>query len=174
MTTTNSLQSNLTAVTEKLIKQLQLFTPENFTQKPQEQAWSAAEVAEHLFITNKNISKVLRAEGASPNRASDQKVANFKEALLNRATKLEAPETVKPTGTIQSQQELIAGLKEQSQLLNQIVEEKDLNELCTVYPHPRLGRLTRLEWLYFIIYHMERHCQQLEEIRALIATNATA
>lgn len=167
----SSIQTELQSVTNKLIPLLQSFSPDAFSKKVDEQTWSAAEVAEHLLIVNRNLSYVLKSEGEMPERAYDKKLSVIKEALSNRATKIVAPETVKPTGTVQDQQELINGLQHYMQVLHQIAEEKELQELCTQYPHPRLGRLTRLEWLYFIIYHTERHCQQLEIIKSELVAN---
>jgi hypothetical protein len=167
-----SIQSDLQTVTNKLIQQLQSFTPDVFTRKANEQSWSAADVAEHLLIVNKNLSYVLKTEGAVPDRAPDKKLAIIKESLSDRNLKLVAPENVKPTGTVQNQQELISSLQHCMQVLQHIVQEKDLHELCTQYPHPRLGRLTRLEWFYFIIYHTDRHCHQLEIIQRGMVTSA--
>ena len=171
---TTTLQSALVTVTEKLVQQLQQFTPAAFVIKPNEQCWSAAEVAEHLLIVSKNVTRVLQADGAVPDRAPDAKLAVIQEALLDRATRREAPDNVRPTGSMQDQQELITGLQKQMQLLAQVVEEKEQNELCAIYPHPRLGRLTRLEWAYFIVYHTERHCKQMEDIRSQVLTNVGA
>lgn len=160
----DSIQADLQAVTESLIQLLQSFNLDTFIKRPAEQSWSAAEVAEHLLIVNKNLAFVLKSDGAIPNRVPDKKLAVIKDALSDRTMKIVAPENVKPTGKIQNQQELISGLQHYMQVLNQLVGEKDLYELCTQYPHPRLGRLTCLEWYYFIIYHTERHCKQLAEI----------
>jgi hypothetical protein len=166
-----SIQADLQAVTERLLQLLQQCASNDFAKKPNTQGWSFAEVAEHLLIINKNLAYVLKADGAAPDRAPDKKLPVIKEALSDRSTKLVAPENVRPTGTVHNQQELISGLQHYTQVLKQVITEKELNELCTQYPHPRLGRLTRLEWIYFIIYHMERHCLQLEEMVAKASTN---
>lgn len=160
-----SLLADVQAVHEKLIQLLQQFTPEAFVRRPNSESWSAAEVAEHLLIINKNLNYVMQADGSViPDRAPDKKLSGLKEALANRANKFEAPENVRPTGTVHDQQELIACLQKQLQVLKQIIQEKELKEQCEVYAHPRVGRLTRLEWSYFIVYHTQRHCQQLEDI----------
>ena len=172
MILTSSLQTDLQAVSEKLIRQLQRFTPDTFHKKPDPESWSAAEVGEHILIVNKNLGFVMQAGGIIPDRAPDKKLSAFKEVLLNRTIKIEAPENVKPVGAIQEQQEIIVGLQKQLQVLLQAIEEKELSELCEAYPHPRLGRLTRLEWSYFIIYHTERHSQQLEDIYKKLVANA--
>lgn len=46
----------------------------------------------------------------------------------------------------------------------QAIETKDLSELCTSFKHPSLGECTRREWVYFSIYHAERHLKQLKMI----------
>ncbi|ANE52364.1 DinB family protein [Flavisolibacter tropicus] len=173
MDTIASIQKDLQAVTEKLIQLLQSFTPDAFTKRPAEQNWSAAEVAEHLLIVNKNLSYVLKLDGATPDRDPDKKLAVIKEALSDRTMKIVAPESVKPTGTVQNQQELVDGLQYCMQQISRVVGEKDLYELCEQYPHPRLGRLTRFEWLYFIIYHTERHCSQLADIYSEVEASAS-
>lgn len=174
MAVTSSLKTHLQAATETFIQQLQRFSAEVFNQKPDPESWSAAEVGEHVWSVNKNLCFVMQADGTTPDRAPDQKVPAFKEVLLDRTIKIEAPENVRPAGVLKEQQEVVAGLQKQLQLLLQVVEGKDLTELCEVYKHPRLGRMTRLEWTCFIACHMERHTQQLEEIYKKVTANTGA
>jgi uncharacterized damage-inducible protein DinB len=164
MIASTSLHLGLETVSEGLIQSLRQFSPESFIKKPGEHRWSAAEVAEHLLIIAKNINRVVQAESAVPDRASDKKVTVIKEALRDRGTKRIASEHVVPSGDRHDQQGLMNELQAQMQQLSATMKEKDLNGLCTVYPHPRLGKFTRLEWGYFIIYHTERHCHQLQDI----------
>lgn len=172
MIVTSSVPANLQMATDKLIQQLQRFTNDTFNRKPDPESWSAAEVGEHIWSVNKNLCYVMQADGKMPDRAPDEKLKAFKEVLLNRSVKIEAPENVRPAGAVKDIQEITAGLQKQLQIMLQVLETKNLNELCEVYTHPRLGQMTRLEWGYFIAFHMERHCQQLEEIHSKVATNA--
>src|SRR5438045_1482849 len=61
-------------------------------------------------------------------------------------------------------QEIIAALKGQREILEQYVLEYDLGE-TTEYLHPVIGEMTRIEWIYFIIYHSGKHARQLARIR---------
>ncbi|MBE7179216.1 MAG: DinB family protein, partial [Mucilaginibacter polytrichastri] len=42
--------------------------------------------------------------------------------------------------------------------------DMDLSMLCLGFDFPGLGFLTRYEWLYFNIYHTQRHIRQLRNI----------
>ena len=169
MTTASALQAELIELTNNMIAQVKDFPAVSFTQVPASGGWSAAELAEHVFIVTRNINSVLQSEGSVPERAPDKKLPVIIAALADRSTKRVAPENVKPTGKLKGRAELADALQQQLQLLVKIAGEKELMELCTVYPHPSLGRLTRLEWIHFIIHHTQRHLLQLEEIKHEVA-----
>ncbi len=59
--------------------------------------------------------------------------------------------------------------------INLAMETMDLSKTCLAFELPVLGFLTRLEAIYFILFHTQRHIQQLKNIyQKLKATNEYA
>lgn len=157
------LVTDLRDSTEKLTEELSHFTPETFNVKPSAEEWSAAEVAEHLLKIEVFANKALRSETAPPDRAPDKMISFLKNRMEDN-NKRKASEVTSPTGEEKNVALMITQFREQREELKRAVETFDLSEACTGTPHPVLGVMTRLEWLYFVIYHTERHLKQLARI----------
>ncbi len=149
--------------TDKLIGVISQFTPETFNQKPSENEWSAAQVAEHLLKVDFSTNKALRGETIPTNRPPEQKIALIK-GTMEDSTKRVAPERAQPSGERWEPEALVKQLKKQRELLKEVIQSSDLTEACTSFKHFALGTLTKLEWIYFNIYHAERHMKQLHRL----------
>ena len=44
----------------------------------------------------------------------------------------------------------------------------DLSATCLDFEMPGIGALTRLEWLWFYVWHTQRHLRQVKNIYAAI------
>lgn len=163
-----TILTDLENSTKKLLQSLSQFSPENFNEKPSATDWSAAEVAGHLLKVELTANKALRAEAEAPTRPFDEKVAFLKQKMDDEAKRV-APERVQPSSEPADQAELIEQLKAQREALKQAVETYDLTEACVGLPHPAAGVMTRIEWVYFVIYHTERHLRQLERLQEKVA-----
>jgi uncharacterized damage-inducible protein DinB len=150
-------------ITERLTELIASFSPEAFNRKPVENGWSAAQVAEHLLKVELSTRHALKSETIPTNRPPDEKIPLIKNAMESD-TKRVAPELVKPADTWQEPQAIAEALQKQREQVKALINELDLTEACRLYKHPSLGTLTRLEWVYFNIYHAERHLRQMQQL----------
>lgn len=135
--------------------------------------WSVAELAEHLSIVEGNVAALLdkllsKAEesgtgGATPGDFEPVSIEEFVERA--RVVKYEAPERIRPTGTLPVADSL-ARLGESRAALHALrprVERADGRAIR--FPHPAWGSLDLYQWLLFVGAHEDRHLSQIEALK---------
>lgn len=155
--------------TSQLTNLIHSFSEEDFSKKPSEEEWSAAEVLEHLYRSEFGISRLFSGESAPADRKPDIRVQKMEASLLNFSKKTKAPEVIQPTKNEQGKAELLASFIKNREKIAQAYSKNEPYELCLMYEHPVYGSLTRFEWLSFCILHTKRHIHQLKEIRSKIS-----
>jgi hypothetical protein len=136
------------------------------------QAWSAAEVLEHLYRVEHGIARLLarsleRAKAAGLESENEvRSVLGSLDALhlIDRRRRLRAPELVMPRGELTAAQG-VAALKQSRQALVSALEAGDGLALGRItHAHPLLGPLNLYQWVLFVGQHEARHADQLEDL----------
>ncbi|RZL48810.1 MAG: DinB family protein [Pedobacter sp.] len=152
----------------ELDKAIKLFTDKDFNVIPFADSWTAGQVAEHILLSNDGFGEVLNDKVEDATRAVDHLKIQLKEILLNFENKMKSPEFILPAlKDYDKQVQLTKSSKIKNAMLKSI-NDLDLSKMCVSFPLPGLGFLTRLEAIYFVIYHTERHAHQLNEIYRFI------
>lgn len=138
--------------------------------RPDESAWSADQIVEHLAVIESGmirlINKLLgKAEAAGVPAPADGSIPPITMAEFNRvadANKFEAPEPVRPTGGKTGAESLQALESSRAAILalRPRLAAVDLSEVT--FPHPFAGPLNLYQWLVFIGLHERRHLAQIE------------
>jgi len=141
--------------------------------RPSEEAWSAAEVLEHLVRVEKGVAKLVALKVgemqtmAEPPREADEMVAidvaRF-EFLANRELRIPAPERVVPEGVMSADAARAALVETRGMLLDQLHAGDGLAYSAVRHPHPLFGPLDLYEWVHFIGSHESRHAAQVRAI----------
>lgn len=140
------------------------------SRRPDERAWSPAEIVEHLSIVEGNMVRLvakmldkIESEAAhapaAPPAMPPFSLADYEEQI--REQKLTAPETINPRGLPLN--ESVKRLAASRAAINEFrprVETADGTRAR--YPHPFFGPLNLYQWLAFIGLHESRHLRQLE------------
>lgn len=165
----------------RLYERLGNITSEQSTFRPSPGTWSVAEVAEHLAIMERGLSKVFRlmlkkAEAAGIERNADEPfrpVSLEQIAERSRAEKYSAPEMVRPSGevSIADSIERLKRSREAVHALRPRLEAIDVSGLT--YPHPVFGPLDIYQWLAMIGLHEDRHLRQIERLIAAPESGAS-
>jgi hypothetical protein len=134
--------------------------------KPDSETWSALECMEHITVVEKGLLNVLAMEltDTAPERMGMEKI---RAALANREMRVSAPEFILPKGRFASLREAEERFFRQREKLLDMVNAK-VHEHDGVFPHPMLGPMTKLEWIYFTLAHTERHLFQIKDAVALV------
>ena len=158
----------------KLKETVENLTDEQLNFRVDENWWTIREVVEHISIVEGGVAKIcggLLQKSAEENVANDGS-ANISMEFLQKAgaaanrreTKLQAPDRVKPSGTL-TIQESFAKMKENGEIFNQI--RAGLETVSTQnakFPHPYFGDMTAVEWLVLTGGHETRHTAQIERL----------
>ncbi|MDF1504185.1 DinB family protein [Roseisolibacter sp. H3M3-2] len=132
--------------------------------------WSAAEVVEHLALTEWAVVEFVRGTLLTWPR-HDPAIAlptdhEVLRASADRAVRLDAPERLRPVGDGARPAALCAGLEAaRDTAIALAVAHGDALRTRTA-PHPHFGLLDGAQWLLFLAGHAERHAVQLHELAA--------
>ena len=146
--------------------------------RPTENAWSAAEVLEHLMRVEKGIAKLVALKVGEmqtmeqPPRESPGMVAvavSRFTAITDRSMRIDAPERVIPDGEMSAATARAALLETRGILLDQLHAGDGLAYSSVAHQHPIFGVLDLYEWVFFIGAHERRHTAQVREIAAHFA-----
>lgn len=141
------------------------------SQPPEPGRWSVADVLEHLALVEGRFTTTLanrlaeaRAEGLAEERETSAIVGTFDQAgVLDRTSKREAPEVVRPQGL--DWRSAWSRLEETRRSFLDVFLSADGLALADVaYVHPRLGSLNLYQWGVWMGAHEGRHTEQVREI----------
>ncbi|GAA4199360.1 hypothetical protein GCM10022289_09540 [Pedobacter jeongneungensis] len=160
---------------EKLIKETEetLLALENVFSKfdghlvnkvPFEGSWTAGQLAEHLILSNGGFLQVINGTVTETDKPADLMVSQIKSDFLNFNVKYNSPKEIYPENKAYNQPELLENLKQIRAGISNAATGLDLTKTCVSYELPGYGYLTRLEAIYFVIYHTQRHVHQLKNI----------
>ena len=134
-------------------------------------SWTAAQLGEHLYQSYKGIPQLFRMPGRTSDRDPAAKKDMIAADFLNFNIKMKSPGFIVPELRTYDREELLNRLRS---VIGNIVETSsniDPTEECTAFALPVYGHLTRLEWIYFLIYHTQRHVHQLKKIREALESS---
>ena len=128
---------------------------------PFENSWTAAQLVSHITKSNKAIAQALNMEGKTAERDPGERAHELEEIFLDFTIKFQSPEFILPTESIYPKEALIINLKRSIEQLEERRSKVNLSEMISV---PPFGEITKLELLYFVLYHTQRHIHQLTDI----------
>jgi hypothetical protein len=155
----------------ELLALLSLFDQKQINIVPFEGSWTAGMLAQHIIMSVSGFVELLNGAVEETNRQPDEKVANIKEVFLNFNIKLKSPDFIVPAAISYNKDELLDILESIKTNLSNAIQSLDLTKTCVAFELPVMGYLTRLEAIYFTIYHTQRHIHQLKNIHKEIILN---
>lgn len=151
--------------TDNFLKQLTMFNQQQFNALPFEGSWTPAQVADHMLRSQLWLPKVFAGNTKPADRKPDDNNATIESIFLNFDTKMKSPDFILPTEEPLDKEVILSKYHDISQEMQQTTEPLDGTELCLDFGLPKMGNLTRQEWLHFVACHTIRHTRQLENIR---------
>lgn len=154
---------NFNKITGLITGFVSALSDEAFVNKPA-RGWSVSDILEHLNLSDKSGYLAIIREGIASQEL--ETLAKEKMAIYtgNTDIQLVAPEAAEPTGRFT---EVAASLKEYNKTRNRIsvfIEANDLSTLAAGFEHPRLGMLTRKQWIDFLNWHGIHHLKQMKSL----------
>lgn len=151
--------------------------PADRERRPSPDAWTAAEVLDHLRLVEGGSARLLarrleraRAAGLGAETSTTSRVGGLAMFdIAAGATRLDAPEAMRPTTDV-SAAAAEQGLEETRAAVRALLAAADGLALGDVRAmHLRFGDLDLYQWLEFIALHERRHARQLARVRDALA-----
>ena len=164
---TNNLQE-VNETIEKLLNEISAFEDKQLNVIPFEGSWTAGQVAQHLILSGSGFVRLINGPVENTERPPGQLIEKIKGIFLDFDNKMKSPNSIVPQAIPYKKDELLSAVKDIQSGANSAIDTLDLSKTCTRLKLPSLGSLTRLEALWFINYHTQRHIRQLQNIRERI------
>lgn len=158
---TKELFASLDATSSELLALISSADTFIINRVPFKNSWTASQLVVHLIKSNLYIARSLFLKGKIIERDPAERASELEEIFLDFSTKLESPEFILPQDMIYHKQEIIKDFAQSMELLK---EEGDHVNLLEAISHRAFGEITKLELLYFVLYHTQRHLHQLKNI----------
>lgn len=125
--------------------------------------WSAGQFGEHLLKSYAFV-ETLEGKTKKTERPIDQKVKRIKLLFTDQSIKMDSPKGIVPSNEKILKKQLIDQLEDRIKQIEAVIQDKDLSLTCMDFAIPEYGEFTRYEWIWFNIYHTQRHIVQLEKM----------
>jgi hypothetical protein len=124
-------------------------------------SWTAAQLVTHVTKSNISIAQALDMEAKKVERNADERAHELKEIFLDFTIKFQSPDFIVPAEGPYEKEAVVAKLNRSMERLKDQRMKADLFEILSL---PAFGEITKLELLYFVLYHTQRHIHQLKNI----------
>jgi uncharacterized damage-inducible protein DinB len=141
------------------------FREKGFNTVPFEGSWTAAQVIDHITKSNKSIAQALSLEGKPAGRKPDERTPELAKIFLDFTSKMKSPDFILPTQDNYPKASLIMSLESSVEKLKETASNTSLSDAIE---HSAFGEITKLELLYFVVYHTQRHTHQLQHIYEIV------
>lgn len=132
--------------------------------KLQAESWSIINIIEHILAVEQSGLRLSQFDAEDSLRSPSEKINKIKDLTLDFEQKVQAPKPVEPNKARTDYQTMLTEIEAIRLEMLTIGKEKGWDQLVTKFAHPFYGPLTRLEWTYSNIYHIERHIYQIRHI----------
>ena len=163
-----TILNDFNGIFDALATTVGLYNDQNFNEIPFEGSWTPAQVTQHIILASKGFAGVLNAEVKDTERPIDEKIGALKSIFLNFGTKMKSPDFIKPSLQDYDREAHLSQLKNIQSDIDQAIRSLDLSKTCISFELPNMGFLTRLEAIYFVVFHTQRHTNQLNEIHQFL------
>lgn len=164
----NKLAQRLVASFDGLRQSLERFSNDRFNDVPFCGSWTAGQTLQHIVLVAGGFAGLLFGKTKISNRPHDQLVGQINQVLLDLKPKMVAPEFVVPEAKIYDKQDFSEQLNIIEAKVAKAIAELDLSMICLDLEIPKMGNISRLEAINFIISHTIRHTYQLDSIATLV------
>lgn len=163
------IEQELNENTERLTAFLKGVNNESALRSPAMNSWSIIETCEHILIIETAVTHIYRGKTEKADRNPTEKIEKIKYKFGDYTIKLTAGEPIKPRGEYKDIGIVSKAIADNRSVMMKLLREGGWDEICLDFSHAVFGFLTKIEWLYFCIFHAERHLHQMKAVEAKLA-----
>jgi uncharacterized damage-inducible protein DinB len=161
MKTPTELYQEFEAATNAYLDIVAALSQDEINTVPFPGSWTAAQVTEHLCKSDNAMIQALNGPVQPTSRPADEMVNNLRATFLDFSTKLPSPEFIIPAAGTHDKDDLLSFFKAGREQIGKAIKTLDLTATCQL---PIFGEPTRLELIAFVIFHTQRHTNQVKHI----------
>ncbi len=128
---------------------------------PYNNSWSAGQLLRHVSKSMNAMAMAMDMKGKEAERNPAERIPEMKKIFQDYSHKMKSPAMVVPESGPYEKELIMAKLSRSLHRVQESGRKAVLNEMADNLP---VGPVTKLEVLYFILYHTERHVYQMKKI----------
>ena len=157
--------SQLASAGRGVLQLLDEYDENTINEKPDASVWSAGQIAEHLTKSSLSIAKIMSIEGTEVNRAPDMHVPELSAMMENREVKVQSAAFLLP-GNSTVFKDTVDQFSNSLQKLIDAASNTNLNVIPDNVLFPKIGAMTKLEFIFFAGFHIRRHTLQMQSLKS--------
>lgn len=164
ITATSGKEEILAAIEDSIQEMLQLVSSldaEQLNRVPYAGSWTAGQLFSHVTKSIHGMGNLMPKPSEPAQRDPGEKIAGLKNTFLNFSTKMQSPDFILPDPGPYEKEPTIQALTGAFDKMKAGTIPANLDELLTGLP---FGEVTKLELLHFVLYHTQRHTEQMRRI----------
>jgi hypothetical protein len=162
----DALVAHLERTAARFEKSIDGLTEAQWNWKAAPERWSAGEAAEHIVTSEGFIRAMIEPAMKETQPAAmlegARKEGAFEKMMLDRSTKFQAPEPLKPVHKYTTSAAALEAFRAERKKTIEFVKSGDLR--LHAASHPIIGVMDAYSWVSFLNGHSERHTLQIEEV----------
>ena len=155
------ITGEISLVAKELYELAASINEDQFNTEPFTGSWTPAQLVVHVTKSNNGIIQGLDMQGSTAVRKHGSRIEELKKIFLNFDQKLQSPAFILPKPGHYEKQATLDALQQSNQQLN---DKGTTVNLSDVIVFQVLGEISKLELLYFVLYHTQRHVHQLKNM----------
>jgi hypothetical protein len=166
----DSLAKHLEQTRQAFLASIAGLSDAQWTFKAGPDRWSIAEVAEHIAVSETTIRQLVTEQvmkgpvvPRNPTPLSDEALL---AGMLDRTSKFQAPEVLKPTNRWATRDALVKDFTAARDTTVNYARTTADDLHGHAAPHPVFKMLDGYQWLLLLSGHSSRHTAQIEEVKA--------
>jgi hypothetical protein len=137
---------------------------DKLTARNQHTQWNIMESAEHVLMIEQSVRETLEGK-ITPvvDRTPDSKVKPIADLFMDLSKRLFVTKPISSKTVYKDIASYSKDFRANRELIKASLD-KNAEMECKAFEHNLFGYLTKIEWIYYLIYHTERHLQQISRI----------
>ena len=148
-------------VVSELIELISSLDENDINTVPYEGSWTPAQLLRHVSKSISGMANALHTNAQPAERYPGQRIEELKRIFLDPINKFQSPEFIVPEEEVYKKQ---ISIDELNNAFNQFEENTNNINLNEVIESGPLGSITKWEIIHFVLYHTQRHLQQMQKI----------
>lgn len=133
---------------------------------PYDGSWTAGQLIRHIVKSTNGMAKVMLQHSRLAERNIAERVPELQKIFLDFSSKMRSPESIVPE---EEHYERLTSIQELHAAFGQFRENTERAHLYDLVEGLPLGPITKLEILHFVLYHTQRHLNQMKKISDVIS-----